>query len=335
MKQKIVNVLKIFISLGLGVYIFWLVYRNADIEKMKQTLDEGVSYWLLFISVVIGLSSHIARAKRWQMLIQPLGVRPSVKELTYAIFVNYGVNIILPRVGEFTRCGMIAKNRKLKFTEVVGTLVSERFTDVITVLFIVLAAFAMQVKTFIRFFDENGTIFDKIDGVLTSPWFYIIILMIAVFTYAFFKNFSQFTIVSKTKQVLRNLWKGIMSIRKMESSGSYLFYSFLIWFLYFIQLYFMVKAFSFTQDTTLLVCFIAFAMTAIAGAVPVQGGIGAWHFAVITTLVYYGTGQTEAAAFALVAHLLTTFLNAICGAFGFLASTNKLTFITGRNTSNT
>lgn len=335
MKQKIVSVLKVFISLGLGVYIFWLVYRNADMEQMKQTLSEGVSYWLLFISAVVGLLSHIARAKRWQMLVQPLGVRPSVKELTYAIFVNYGVNIILPRVGEFTRCGMVAKKYKLKFTEVVGTLVSERFTDVMTVLIIVLVAFAMQVKTFVRFFDENGTVFDKIDGVLMSPWFYVIILMLVVFTYAFFKNFSQFTIVSKTRQVFRNLWNGAMSIRKMESPGAYLFYSFLIWFLYFIQLYIMVKAFIFTQDVTLLVCFIAFAMTAIAGAVPVQGGIGAWHFAVITTFVYYGTGRTEAAAFALVAHLLTTFLNAFWGAFGFLAATNRLTFITGRNTSNT
>ncbi|MGL5317605.1 MAG: lysylphosphatidylglycerol synthase transmembrane domain-containing protein [Bacteroidales bacterium] len=335
MKQKIINALKVFVSLGLGIYIFWLVYRNADMDQMKQILSDGVSYELLFVSGIIGLLSHIARAKRWQMLIQPLGVRPTVKELTNAIFVNYGVNIILPRVGEFTRCGMVAKKCKLKFTEVVGTLVSERFTDVMTVLLIVLAAFAMQVNTFIRFFKENGTVFEKVDGVLTSPWFYIIILMITVFTYAFFKNFGHFSIVSRTKQVIRNLWSGAMSIRKMESSGAYLFYSFLIWFLYFVQLYVMVKAFLFTQDVTLLVCFIAFAMTAIAGAVPVQGGIGAWHFAVITTFVYYGTGQTEAAAFALVAHLLTTFLNALWGAFGFLAATNRLTFITGRNTSNT
>ncbi|MGL5787801.1 MAG: lysylphosphatidylglycerol synthase transmembrane domain-containing protein [Bacteroidales bacterium] len=335
MKQKIISTLKVLISLGLGIYIFWLVYRKADIGQMKEILSEGVSYWLLFLSAVVGLFSHIARAKRWQMLIQPLGIRPSVKELTYAIFVNYGVNIILPRVGEFTRCGMVAKKYNLKFTEVIGTLVSERFTDVMTVLGIVFIAFLMQIKTFVHFFDENGTVFDKIDGILTSPWFYIIILMLVVFTYAFFKNFSQFTLVSKTKQIIRNLWKGAMSIRKMESPGGYLFYSFLIWFLYFIQLYLMVKAFEFTSGISLLVCFIAFAMTGIAGAVPVQGGIGAWHFAVITTFVYYGVGRTEASAFAFAAHLLTTFLNAFWGAFGFLAATNRLTFLMGRNTSKT
>ncbi|MGL4780958.1 MAG: lysylphosphatidylglycerol synthase transmembrane domain-containing protein [Bacteroidales bacterium] len=333
MKQKIFNLLKILLSLGLGVYIFWLVYRRADIEQIKEILSGGVSYPILLVSAVIGVLSHIARAKRWKMLLLPLGVKPSVKELTYAIFVNYGVNIVLPRVGEFTRCGMVAKRYHVKFTEVVGTLVSERLTDVLTVGFIVSLAFIMQIGTFMRFFRENETILSGVHDLFTSVWFYLILLLIAFLCYVFFKSYAQITLVSKTKQMLRNLWLGICSITKIPSVKSYLFYSILIWFLYYVQLYVMMQSFDFMKDVSPLICFVAFAMTCIAGIVPVQGGIGAWHFAVITTLVYYGIGNIEAAAFAFVAHLMTMLLNAAVGTFGFIKASQEISIDLSTKTS--
>lgn len=333
MKQKIFNLLKILLSLGLGVYIFWLVYRRADIEQIKDVLSGDVSYFILFISAVIGVLSHIVRARRWKMLLQPLGIKPSVKELTYAIFVNYGVNIILPRVGEFTRCGMVSKRYHIKFTEVIGTLVSERLTDVLTVGCIVALAFVLQIGTFMRFFSENETVLSGIHDIFTSIWFYLILLLIVFLCYVFFKSYAQIAFVSKTKQMLRNLWLGICSITKIPSVKSYLFYSVLIWFLYYLQLYAMMQAFGFMKDVSPLICFVAFGMTCIAGIVPVQGGIGAWHFAVITTLVYYGVGNPEAAAFAFVAHLITMLLNAAVGAFGFIMASQEISIDLSTKTS--
>jgi hypothetical protein len=66
-------------------------------------------------------------------------------------------------------------------------------------------------------------------------------------------------------------------------------------------------------------------MGTIAFSIPVQGGIGPWHFMVISTLIFYGVGQTESAAFALVVHTLQTAVNAIVGFYAFLVTgTSKI-----------
>ena len=70
---------------------------------------------------------------------------------------------------------------------------------------------------------------------------------------------------------------------------------------------------------------IAFTMSSIGVAVPVQGGIGPWHFMVIATLVCFGVGKNDAAAFALVVHTIQTVWVIVCGLFGIVALpiTNK------------
>ena len=54
-------------------------------------------------------------------------------------------------------------------------------------------------------------------------------------------------------------------------------------------------------------------------AVPVQGGIGPWHFMVIATLVCFGVNENDAAAFALVVHTVQTVWTGLCGLFGVVA----------------
>ena len=60
-------------------------------------------------------------------------------------------------------------------------------------------------------------------------------------------------------------------------------------------------------------------MSSIAVAVPVQGGIGPWHFMVIATLVCFGVKETDAAAFALVVHTVQTIWLGLTGLVGVVA----------------
>lgn len=93
----------------------------------------------------------------------------------------------------------------------------------------------------------------------------------------------------------------------------------LIWISYFIYFYTTFYAFSFTSHLGVEVGLIAFAMGSIAVAVPVQGGIGPWHFMVITTLVCFGVVETDAAAFALVVHMVQTLWQGVTGLFSITA----------------
>ena len=73
------------------------------------------------------------------------------------------------------------------------------------------------------------------------------------------------------------------------------------------------------DDLGITVGLIAFTMSSIGVAVPVQAGIGAWHFMVIATLVCFGVNENDAAAFALVVHTVQTAWTVICGLFGIVA----------------
>ena len=124
---------------------------------------------------------------------------------------------------------------------------------------------------------------------------------------------------------MKNIWTGIRSVWVMKSKGLFLIQTLLIWTGYFFYFYITFYAFDFTRDLGMSVGLIAFTMSSIGLAVPVQGGIGPWHFMVISTLVCFGVNENDAAAFALVVHTVQTVWTGICGLAGVVALplTNK------------
>ncbi|HJA88186.1 MAG TPA: flippase-like domain-containing protein, partial [Candidatus Parabacteroides intestinavium] len=119
--------------------------------------------------------------------------------------------------------------------------------------------------------------------------------------------------------MLRNIWTGIKSVWVMERKGLFLVQTLLIWLGYFLYFYITFYAFDFTRDLGISVGLIAFTMSSIGVAVPVQGGIGPWHFMVIATLTCFGVNENDAAAFALVVHTIQTAWVAVCGLLGVAA----------------
>ena len=67
----------------------------------------------------------------------------------------------------------------------------------------------------------------------------------------------------------------------MKRKGLFVIQTLLIWTGYFLYFYITFYAFDFTRDLGVTVGLIAFTMSSIAVAVPVQGGIGPWHFNVL------------------------------------------------------
>mgnify|MGYP002238173988 CR=1 FL=1 len=53
-----------------------------------------------------------------------------------AIFISYATNLILPRVGEVSRCGVLAKYDDVSFSKSLGTVVTERLVDTLCILLI-------------------------------------------------------------------------------------------------------------------------------------------------------------------------------------------------------
>jgi len=319
-KQIYRILIKVFIPLSLGIILLWYLYRNEDWEKMMQIIRKDVRYDILLLSLIFGLMGNIIRGFRWSMLIDSLGKRVRRFNAIYAVLGNYAINLALPRVGEIWRCGITAKYEKISFTKLLGTLFVDRIMDTIVVGLLTLCLSVFNIRFFRNFFSENPPIFIKtLYQLLSSVWTYIGLVLVALFIWLFFVRFKHVSFVKKTAGLIKNVFEGVKSIWKIKHKARFFVQTLLIWCCYFLYFYITFYAFSFTADLGVRIGLIAFVMGSIGVAVPVQGGIGVWHFMVMSTLVAFGVDKNDAGAFAMVVFAVQTLWVALTGLFGLAA----------------
>lgn len=318
-KSILRTIVKVFIPLAFGCLLLWYLYREMDFKEIIEVIRKGVRYDIILLSLFFGLGANIIRSYRWGLLIESLGERFKVSNIIYAVLGNYALNLVLPRVGEVWRCGVITRYEKISFTKLLGTLFVDRISDSIMVGLITLFIFIFNFSFFTRFLARNPALFDGFQAMFNSIWLYLILVLIVGVVWFVFTYMKHFTLVKKAKEMLKNIWEGIKSIWLMKRKGLFLLQTLFIWVGYFCYFYITFYAFDFTRDLGVGVGLIAFTMSSIGVAVPVQGGIGPWHFMVIATLVLFGVKETDAAAFALVVHTVQTVWTGLCGLFGVVA----------------
>ena len=316
---------KVVLPLGFGFLLLWWLFREMDLTEIWNVIRHGVRYDIILFSLLFGLFANIVRGLRWGLLIETLGVRFKRSNAVNAVLGNYAVNLVLPRVGEVWRCGIVAKYDKISFPKLLGTLLIDRVSDTIMVGTITLFIFIFNLDFFISFFAKNPALLEGFHAMLNSIWIYALVIGLAIMVWLVLKYMSHFTLVRKAKELLLNVWAGMKSIWLMDKKWLFLVQTLLIWSGYFCYFYITFYAFDFTRELGIGVGLIAFTMSSIGVAVPVQGGIGPWHFMVIATLVCFGVNENDAAAFALVVHTVQTVWTGLCGLGGIVALplTNK------------
>jgi uncharacterized protein (TIRG00374 family) len=315
--KKILNTfIKVFLPLILGCGLLWYLYRDNDFQDFGQRMQKyDIRYGVLLLSLIFGLVANIVRSYRWGILIDTLGERYKMKNLVFAVLGNYALNYVFPRVGEIWRCGIITKYEKISFTKLLGTLVIDRVADTVFVGLLAQIVFSFNFGFFKNFLANNP------DLVVSFPayWLIVIVVIVVAAVWYTFTRLSHLTVVQKAKGVLANVWEGIKSVWRMERKVLFILQTIMIWGLYFIYFYITFYAFGFTEDKGINVGLLAFTMSSIGVAVPVQGGIGVWHFMVITTLLYFNVDKTEAKDFAFIVYAVQNIWVALCGLAGIIA----------------
>ena len=319
MKRITSYIFKFIIPLAFGVGLMWYIYSKLNMEEVGKILQYDINYWWIFLSGVIGLLSHIVRALRWKIQLKALPANPSMRVLTNAIFGTYAVNLILPRVGEVWRCAYVAQSEDKSFIKVVGSMISERLTDTLTVITITIITFFLQLDVLKEILNNNPSIKEGIVNIITSPALYSVIAVGIIALVWLFRFKSENTLIVKIKEMVNNLINGFKTIFKMKKKGLFLFYTVLMWFLYFVELYVCFFAFKQTESLGIVCAFSCFLMGSIGMGVPVQGGLGPWHWAVIAVLTLYGLNNDTAGAFALVAHGAQLIMTILIGVYTFIS----------------
>lgn len=311
----------------LGIGILWWMYRGTNWSDFGHYVLHEMNWWWMLLSLAFGILPQMARAWRWKMALEPLGEHPRRTSCIDAIFMSYAASLVIPRVGEVTRCGTLKTADGVSFTKSLGTVVTERLVDSLLMLLFTGIAFLLQLPMFLRFLKETNTNIGDLLYRFTGTGYIVTFICLVAALIAGFVAIRRFSFFKKGRDMLRDMWEGVLSLRKVRNLPLYLFYSVLIWVGYFLHFYIAFFSFDFTAHLSMGAAFLIFCVGTFAVLVPTPNGAGPWHFAVKTMLVLYGVAETQAIMFALTVHTIQTALVVLLGAFGWarINSKRKLT----------
>ncbi len=320
-KTVIRKSLKIILPLLLAAFLFRMAFKDQDLDQVWVALKAANYNWV-FLSLAFSLLSHVVRAIRWKMLIEPSGYNLSVLNSFYAVMAGYLANLALPRMGEVSRCGMLNRKTKIPVNVLIGTVIVERAIDVICLLGLTLGVFLL-----------NYEMVDSIVATLDLPkkkiphldfyWILGILGVVSFFLYGTFKFLLRFYKAKrfwvKLKSFFEGVFGGVKSIRKMKNPYLFVFYTVLMWFLYFLVFYVCCFAVEATSKITPFDGLLGMIMGSYGIAAPVQGGVGAFHALVALTfsmLPNQTISYNEGLVFATIIHGVQMVMIIVFGAIG-------------------
>ena len=319
MKKLSAKFIKIVLPLLLGGAILYWMYRDFDFQSISDVLFHKMNWTWMLLSFPFGILAQAFRGWRWRQTLEPIGEKPRSSTSVYSIFLSYSVSLIVPRMGEFARCGVLKHYDGISFPKAIGTVVTERAIDSLLVLTIALVTILSQIPVFTRFFAKTGT---SIDSLLASfsltGWLVTAVCGIAVLILLYFL-FHRLSIIDKVKGTLKGIWQGVSSLKGVRNIPLFTFYTLAIWGSYFMHYYLTFFCFKATSALSLSCALVTFIVGSIAVIVPTPNGAGPWHFAVKTMLILYGVAETEALYFVLIVHSVQTLLVVLLGLYAWLA----------------
>jgi hypothetical protein len=304
-----IQALKFLGFLALGILLLWLAFRNVNFKSLAKNLKEANYYWLV-LSIFFSLLAFVLRARRWQLLINPLGFHPTFWRTFHAMMIGYMANIALPRIGEVTRCVVLGKKEKIAVDKLIGTVIIERTIDLLSVL-LFLIVIILTSKTLINKFLKESIFMplrEKALSVINLPWiFWALLAFFAVaalyLMIRYRKSLRKFRFFSKMFDIAKGVITGLKTITNLNRKWEFIFLTISIWVSYAIMTWVVVFCLKSTSDITFWNSLIILVVGGLAMSVPVQAGFGAFHWAVSQVLiVMHGISREDGLTYAILSH---------------------------------
>lgn len=254
----------------------YLSVKDISSKDLQSIRDNPPNYWWLIASVLIALTSHLLRAIRWRMLIEPVAEKPGLPNTFFAVIIGYMTNYApLPRLGEVYRCVILSRYEEASFTTLVGTVIVERIIDTLTlvVLFFIMLLLRAQ-KVYGVVMPHVKSFFHAKLGMIEAKLPYIIIALIVVAAALLFILKKRTGFMGKIKTYIQNFWQGIKSVGKLERPVLFWVYSLGIWLMYLLSTYLCFLCFSQTSGLALADALVVLIFSGL-GVIITPGGVGA------------------------------------------------------------
>jgi len=310
-------ILKILMPLILGGAILYWMYRGEDWQTIWHVMTDEMDWTWMLLSFPFGITAQMFRGWRWRQTLEPVGEHPRVSVSIHSIFLSYAASLVVPRVGEFTRCGVLKRYDNISFPKALGTVVTERAIDSLLIMSITTMVLLLEMSTFGTFFRKTGTNLNEILHRFSwAGYFVAAVCVIAILILLHFL-LRKLSIYNKVKATLSGIWQGVISLKDVRNIPLFACFTLGIWLSYFLHYY--LTFFDFTADLGIGCALVTFIVGSIAVIVPTPNGAGPWHFAVKTMLILYGVQDEHALYFVLIVHTVQTLLVVALGIYAWIA----------------
>ncbi len=325
MKKIIIQILKIAGFLALGILLLYLAFRGVALDKLAATL-RGVNFWWIGFSLFFACISFFSRARRWMLLIEPLGFKPSFRNTYHALMIGYLSNYALPRLGEVTRCVTLGKREKIPVDSLFGTVIVERVIDLVMLLLIMVVLLFSWMDKFGAFFGQQvyDPLMQKITGALGGKvtfWLIVagIMILVILLLYLFRKRLGRFVLVRKIRDILKGVSQGLKTVFRMKRKWEFIFHSLFIWLCYILMTWMVVFSLEETSGLTFIDGMFLLVIGGLGMAAPVTAGFGAYHWITSRGLVVvYDFSLELGSAYAILAHESNSLLTILMGSISYL-----------------
>jgi len=298
---KLKNAIRFTIFLGIGIFFIWIFLHNLTADQKKEIFKSmsNANYWWILLAIPLGVLSHFIRAIRWKMLIETMGYKPRNSNMFFAVIIAYLANLALPRLGEVSRCTILAKYEDVPFNKSFGTVITERALDMMVFIVLFFLNLAFQAERLSGYINEK--IYKPLQAKLhlnydlSGALFIIVITFILLFGIIFLvfrKRIIANKFYIKVNTMILGFIEGMKSLIKVRNLWLFAFYTFAIWALYLFMAY--IVFFSIPGSSGLGIdAGLAVLVFGSIGFMVVQGGIGLYPAIVAETLVLYGVASAQ------------------------------------------
>ena len=291
MKKATINILKVALPLGIGVWLVFSTYSNLSATQKNELFTafrQADLRWLI-LATIVGWLAHASRGWRWRYLLSPLGHKPGFWNSYHAVMIGYFINMFVQRAGEASRAVSLYRSEKVPFEKGFGTVLAERLVDTIMLAVIGIITVLFQIDKFDLFKTRIADYRASQDPAHAGgfPWGLVILsgIVLAAMVGAYMV-FTRPALRARAMELLRGFSEGLRAVLRTKQKGAFIAHTLFIWAAYLA----MFKVGFYCLPTMADVPFAGILAGFIAGAVGivlVQGGIGVYPALVALTVGMY------------------------------------------------
>lgn len=294
--------IRLLFALVVSAVLLWFAFRNVNWPRMLEVV-RSVDPAMVLVFFLSQVSLQVFRILRWNILIQPFA-KIDTKTLFRIGGIGMMLILLLPlRLGEFARPYLLKKETGAPLSSGLGSVVIERAIDglLVTLLFFVgttslgdayVIPATLRGAAYLALAIFAGATITSAAALMTQGW-------VPDLLERWGRPISP-GLSKKAVDMLRTFVDGLRALPSVKSVAVFSLWTLGYWLVNALGMYALAIGFGFSLPVVagfLLVSILVIGIMVPAG----PGFIGPFQMSLILGLGVFGVGETEAAAYAMVA----------------------------------